>query len=274
MMNQVLRWMAAPVAVLMLGGCATMDQDARINFLEGQVKDILEKSAEWGVTSKDFRIKMADYTAQMDTLQNRLMTLSGRLEEYEAGSGPRENPLFSQQGIMEELQSLKARVQELEMKIAQLEAGLPGGAATTRTSPRVSSAPSAPARSQAPSSEKSLYNSAMERMKKRQYDSAIREFRKFVKTYPRSDLADNAQYWIGESYYGLKRYEEAIIEFEEVIQRYPDGDKVPAALLKEGLAFHKLKDNGPARQILNKLIDKYPKSEEAQLARGKLAELQ
>ncbi len=278
MTNKVLRWMAAPLAALILGGCASMDQDARINFLEGQVQDILEKSAEWGVTSKDFRVKMADYTAQIDTLQNRIMTLSGRLEEYEAGSGPRENPLFSQQGVMEEMQSLKARVQELEMKIAQLEAGLPGGAVTATTSSTVSPAPapSAPVktRAPAPSSEESAYNSAMGSMKKKQYDKAIREFRKFVKTYPRSNLADNAQYWIGEGYYGLKRYEEAIIEFEEVVQRYPQGDKVPAALLKEALAFQQLKDKSPARQILNKLIDKYPKSEEAQVARGKLAELQ
>jgi tol-pal system protein YbgF len=273
MLRRSLKWLVLAAAVALFGGCAAMDQDARINFLEGQMKDVLEKSAEWGVTSKDFRFKMADYTAQLDSLHSQIQSLNGRLEEMESGATPREHPIFSQQGVIDEIYSLKERVAFLESKVAELQAGLltGEGAPPQVTAPQpVVSAPSKPP---AVVSEKALYDEAMASLKKKQYDKAIRGFRKFIKKYPRHDLADNAQYWIGEAYYAQRKYEESIIEFEEVIQQYPKGDKVPAALLKEGLAFHRLKDDSPARQILNKLIENYPNSEEAGIAKRSLQEI-
>jgi TolA-binding protein len=58
-----------------------------------------------------------------------------------------------------------------------------------------------------------------------------------LKRFPKSDNADNAQFWIGEIYYRQKWYETAILEYQKVIENYPKGNKVQASLLKQGFAF-------------------------------------
>jgi tol-pal system protein YbgF len=276
------------IAIAVLQGCTALDHDARINFLEGQVKDVLQKSVEGNVTSRDVRKKMADYGAQVDTLQGQIQILAGRIEEFEAGGPPRENPIFLQEGVLAEIRNLKERLQFLEARVADLEKTLPQDKPSELKIPAPGeTVPSLPpgTETQAPvpaekikeksslPEDQQAYNLAMKTLKEGKYEKTIREFRDFIKKHPGSDLNDNAQYWLGESYYAQKKYEEAIIEFEEVVQQYPKGEKVPAALLKEGLAFHELKDNDPARQILKKLIDQYPDSEEAKLAEQKLKEL-
>jgi tol-pal system protein YbgF len=290
--DKINKWLVLTIAILILQGCTALDHDARINFLEGQVKDVLEKSVEGGVTSRDVRKKMADYGAQVDTLQGQIQILAGRIEEFEAGGSPRENPIFLQEGVLAEIRNLKERLQFLEARVADFEKILPQGKpselkipAPGETVPSIPplTVPTPGTETQAPvpsekgepslSEDQQAYNLAMKTLKEGKYEKAIREFRGFIKKYPGSDLNDNAQYWLGESYYAQKKYEEAIIEFEEVVQQYPKGEKVPAALLKEGLAFHALKDNNPARQILKKLIDQYPDSEEAKLAEQKLKEI-
>lgn len=289
----ITKWVGVVLAAGLFGGCTALDQDARLNFLEGQMKDMLQKSAEWDVSSKDVRTKIADFGAQMDSMRDDLQRLSGNIEEIQAGSRPRENPLFSQSGMTEEIRSLKERLLSLEEKVSELEKGLatgrplsdtlvpPGGSiAVPGAPPRPAAAdtssskpPAAAQKTGALPEDRRAYDEAMEAMKQKQYEKAIRLFRGFIRKYPGNDLSDNAQYWVGESYYAQKKYEEAIIEFEEVVQQYPKGDKVPAALLKEGLAFHELKDDTPARQILKKLIDQHPDSEEAKLAAKKLKEI-
>jgi len=93
---------------------------------------------------------------------------------------------------------------------------------------------------------------------------------KFLKRFPTAKNADNAQFWIGETYYREKWYEKAILEYQKVIEKYPKGNKVPASLLKQGLAFYSIGDKANARLIMNELIAKYPHSREAKIARKKL----
>jgi tol-pal system protein YbgF len=95
-----------------------------------------------------------------------------------------------------------------------------------------------------------------------------------LKRYPKSDNADNAQFWIGEIYYRQKWYETAILEYQKVIENYPKGNKVQASLLKQGFAFFNLEDTANARLILMELVRKYPKSNEAVIAREKLKAMQ
>jgi TolA-binding protein len=75
------------------------------------------------------------------------------------------------------------------------------------------------------------YEFAFQAMEKRDYRLAISRFKEFLKRHAKSNLADNAQYWIGESHYGLREFDQAIVEFDAVRRRYPQGEKVPAALL-------------------------------------------
>jgi len=115
-----------------------------------------------------------------------------------------------------------------------------------------------------------LYDVNMDLYRKEKYEEAIVGFKNFLRKYPKSKLADNAAFWIGESYMALKQYEQAILAFQKVMKKYPRGNKVPNALLRQALAFYELNDKTSAKLLLKKLIKKYPKSNEAKIARNKL----
>ncbi len=118
--------------------------------------------------------------------------------------------------------------------------------------------------------EDKLYDFAKKSFDRKNYETARDAFEKFIETYPDSDEADNARFWIGEVYYNEQWYEKAILEYQKVIDDYPNGNKVAAAYLKQGIAFHKLGEIGNAKLILKELIRKFPDSNEANIARQKI----
>ena len=104
------------------------------------------------------------------------------------------------------------------------------------------------------------------------YDLAISEFRQYVETYPSSEMADNAQYWIGEALFAKRQFNESIVELDKVSQLFPKGDKVPGARFKKGMALAELGQQDAARAEFAALIKLYPRSNEAALARQQLGE--
>ena len=104
------------------------------------------------------------------------------------------------------------------------------------------------------------------------YDLAISEFRQYVETYPSSEMADNAQYWIGEALFAKGKFAEAISEFDKVVQIFSKGDKVPGARLKKAMAMVELGQTELAKAELLALIKAFPKSNEAVLAKQQLEE--
>ncbi|HPQ42021.1 MAG TPA: tol-pal system protein YbgF [bacterium] len=116
-----------------------------------------------------------------------------------------------------------------------------------------------------------VYQTAYNDYIKRNYDLAILEFQNFLAAFQDSDLADNAQYWIGECYYSQQRYGEALAEFNKVIEKYPDGDKYIPALLKKGLCMIESGNAAGGRRVLEQLISDYPYSNEARIAQDRLA---
>ena len=118
-----------------------------------------------------------------------------------------------------------------------------------------------------------VYDRNMQRFKRGDFDGAQQGFSQFLDRYGTSDLAPNAQYWLGECYYGKKDYKRAIDAFERVELDYPSSDKVPAAILKRGFAYLALNDRKRASSLLKQVVDTYPKSQEASKALDKLAQL-
>jgi tol-pal system protein YbgF len=129
--------------------------------------------------------------------------------------------------------------------------------------------PAPPPEVQIPPDQK-LYDVNMDIYRKEKYEEAIAGFKNFLDEYPKSKLADNAAFWIGESHMALKQYEQAILAFQKVIKKYPKGNKVPNALLRQALAFYELNDKTSAKLLLRKLIKQYPKTNEAKIAKNKL----
>jgi tol-pal system protein YbgF len=114
------------------------------------------------------------------------------------------------------------------------------------------------------------YRSAVELVKSGKHDEAVIALRAFLKAYPRHDYADNAQYWLGESFYAQKDYPHALSEFRATIETYPRGNKVPDALLKVGYCYQALGQGDKAKAVLEQVVNLYPKSEPAVLASKKL----
>ncbi len=102
-----------------------------------------------------------------------------------------------------------------------------------------------------------LYKDAYETLQKGNIEGARGKFEAFLKQYPNTELSDNAQFWIGETYYLKKDFERAILEYEKAVVKYPEGDKIPAALFKQALAFLELGDKTNARNLLRRVIEKY-----------------
>jgi tol-pal system protein YbgF len=115
-----------------------------------------------------------------------------------------------------------------------------------------------------------LYKDAYETFQKGNLEGARRKFEVFLRQYPNTELSDNAQFWIGETYYLKKDFEKAILEYEKAIAKYPEGDKIPAALFKQALAFLELGDKTNGRNLLRRVMERYPHSDQAEMAKKRL----
>mgnify|MGYP001050761673 CR=1 FL=1 len=140
-------------------------------------------------------------------------------------------------------------------------------------SPAVKPEPKPSAAVEPKTKETESYDKSIALYRDGKYEEAIEGFKTFLKTYPKSDRADNAHFWIGESHMAVKQYEQAILAYQEVIKKYPKGNKVPSALLRQAFAFLEIKDQTSAKLLLNRVVKNYPGSSEAKIAQNKLATL-
>jgi tol-pal system protein YbgF len=103
-----------------------------------------------------------------------------------------------------------------------------------------------------------------------QWSLAVTGFDAFLKTFPRSEMADDAYFYIGETYYAQNRWNDAIGAYNQVIQNYPMGNAVPDAYYKRGLAQERLGQLDAARESWNTVLRNYPDSTAGGLAKQSL----
>jgi tol-pal system protein YbgF len=111
-----------------------------------------------------------------------------------------------------------------------------------------------------------LYNAAYSDFVKERYDMAVNGFRGFIENCPNSALADNAQYWIGESHMSQKQYAKAQAAYEKMIEKYPESERLAAGKLKLGRALYEQRQRTNARKYFEDVIKNYPGTGEAQEA--------
>ena len=155
---------------------------------------------------------------------------------------------------------LKGRVDHLETKATVMNGGLPAG-----PSQRSNSEPALLSYEIFDS----LYQLARTNFKERRYLEAVPIFRRLVESNPDDDRADNAQYWIGECYYGAKDYRRAVLEFGKVFT-FAGTNKADDAQLMLGNCYLRLGDQDRARVEFARLARYYPNSEYTALARSRL----
>jgi len=122
-------------------------------------------------------------------------------------------------------------------------------------------------------SEKQAYDAAMATFTARDYKSAAAALQEFVKRYPESAYAANAQYWLGNAYYAQRDYKNAIAAQEVVTTTYASSAKAPDAMLNIATSYAELKDKVKAKKTLQTLVSKFPDSQAAQSAKDRLAAL-
>ena len=121
-----------------------------------------------------------------------------------------------------------------------------------------------------PQDEKALYEEAFAQLRALQYTEAAEGFLAFLDHYPQSELAGNAQYWLGESYYVTRNYDIALEAFHDLLEKYSDSGKVADAWLKIGYTHYELKEWEQARDTLLRVKDMYPDSRLSRLADSRL----
>jgi tol-pal system protein YbgF len=121
-----------------------------------------------------------------------------------------------------------------------------------------------------PANEEAAYGVAFEALKQKDYVESARLFKSFIDTYPQAQLAPNAWYWLGESYYVTQNYEIAQKSFEGLLSQFPDSNKVPDGMLKLGYCQAQLGQKDRARNSFNEVLRLYPMSDAARFAQSQL----
>jgi len=282
------------ISVLMTVGCATQQDLVTVNNRVIAIEKRVARQEKTARTDRDalrsdiqsyreeqlkadeaYRIRHAELHSLMEDLREEIADLRGQIENSRYDMRRRTETLaLSQEKNEQRLKALEESLRRGLDRIIQLEQYL-----GMEPSGKVDYAEATP-----PGLEKGntklrktpdeLYTEAKQQLDSGKYESARELFLAFLKQYPKSENADNAQFWIGEIYYREKWYEKAILEYQKVIENYPKGNKIRSALLKQGFAFFNLGDKTNARLILKELVRKYPRSNEAKIARKKLKVLE
>ena len=201
---------------------------------------------------------LVDLTVQVDELQRRSAELQGRIETLEhqsTESASRQRDLYV---------DLDERIQNLERSrsAANTASVLDGGALAPGELPLPGG------------SDLDNYQAAFELLKEQRYEPAAMAFRQFLVSFPDSQRADNAQYWLAESYYVSGKFGDALGQFRAVVDKYPRSRKVPDALLKMGYCNYELKKWEDARAALRRVQSEFADTTAARLAEQRLARMQ
>jgi tol-pal system protein YbgF len=272
--------------VFLLTGCVALQQDMiqmedRVQALEVQNQE-LQKRMKTDLdtigknrqsSEQNLRSQVAQMNANMANLRQDVQLLTGRVEELEYSINRKtsgDEATAKKNG--ERLDEMSLSLSKLDQRLVQLEQYLNVDGHNARPSAGAKTGDGAAAQGAAEDSEKTIYEKARQAYDNGEMDKSRQLFQALIKKYPKSSNADNAQFWIGESYYREKWYERAILEYQNVIEKYPKGNKVPAAMLKQGLALLQIGEKSSARLILQELVDKYPDASASKIAAKKLKE--
>lgn len=187
---------------------------------------------------------LIEIARQIERLQAELRALRGEIEQLQ----------FAQDGAK---QQQRDQYLDLDRRIAALEDG----------ARRIAAAVPAEA------DPALAYKAAFDELKAGRYAEAKQGFAAFLEAHPEHELAENAQYWLGEVHYVELDYAAALDAFQRVIEGYPQARKAPDALLKAGYCQYELKRFEAARASLSRVIREYPGSPAAKDAGERLARM-
>lgn len=240
----------------------TQDHTVLKTLVEQASDNVGKLNATMGSVQKSVQDVQANSGARLDTMSTQVQGLSDNLEEIKSRLGK----------LNQQLVDLQSAVQSMDSKISgSAPANTNPGATAT---PTAGVAPTGPgnAASPAPSADM-LYSNGLRDITSGKYDLARQEFLDYLKYYSDTDLASNAQFYLGEIAYSQKQYQDAVSEYDKVLTVYPKSFKLAPAHLKKGMALIELGQKTPGVRELREVVRRYPGTEEERRARAKLKEL-
>jgi tol-pal system protein YbgF len=219
---------------------------------------------------------LVQLAGQLDQLEQETKSLRGEIEKlrYDTESAAaRQRELYVD--VDRRLQALESAPRQAA--VAPPPASAPSVApAPERAAPPPQVAAATPAPAPAPAAprpsgtDQQNYQAAFELIQSRKYPEATKAFNDFLAAFPTSPLADNAQYWLGETYYVQRQFMPALAQFQKIIDQYPGSSKLGDAMLKVGYCQTELGDKPAAQTTFEQVIRKFPNTTAARLAAQRL----
>jgi tol-pal system protein YbgF len=229
----------------------------------------------------------------VNKLNTSMSSVQKTTQDFSAASGARLDTMGTQvQGLSDNVGDLQARMGKLDQKLTDIQNTLqnvdsklaspaPGSApppaatyngpsGATPTIPPGGPAPSAVG---PPASADVLYSNALRDINGKHYDLATQEFQDYLKFYGDTDLASNAQFYLGEVAFMQSQFQGALDAYNKVIENYPKSFKTASARMRKGYCLAELGQKASAVRELRAVIRLYPGTDEARRATAKLKEM-
>jgi tol-pal system protein YbgF len=245
----------------------TQDHAVQKTLIEQSSDNVNKLGATMSSLEKSVQDVQANSGARLDTMSTQVQGLSDNLEEIKSRLGK----------VNQQLVDLQSSVQNIDSRIAGGgPSAVPSSAPATNSAPPTGAsnyAPSTASPSGPPPSADTLYSNGLRDITSGKYDLARSEFQDYLKYYGDTDLASNAQFYLGEIAYSQKQYDQAVDEYDKVLNNYPRSFKLAPARLKKGMALIELGQKNPGVRELREVVKRYPGTEEERRARAKLKDL-
>ena len=258
------------------------------SLLQGQ-KDLSTQMTQDHTVMKTLVEQTGDSVGK---LNGTISSMQKSVQDVQANSGARLDTMSTQvQGLSDNLEEIKSRLGKLNQQLVDLQNTVQSlDSKVSGTAPPPSSTPtsgnySAPPATGAPvggssalppggaPSADTLYSNGLRDITSGKYDLARQEFQDYLKYYSDTDLASNAQFYLGEIAYSQHQYDQAVTEYDRVLTNYPKSFKLAPAHLKKGMAQLELGQKSAGVRELREVVKRYPGTEEERRARAKLKEL-
>jgi len=241
------------------------EQAQQLQLLLGSLTEALKAvNTRIDQQSEASRRAFAEQKLGADNLSNDLRIVREKMDDNNVRIG----------SLTQEVDAMRQSVQQLNAAAPAMAATIDPGAAAPAADPSSPALPPAALPTAAGASPQKLYDSAWTDYTTGQYDLAVLGFESYIKSFPRSDLADDAQVYIGNSYLQAGKNDKAVEAYDLAIRTYPTGNLVPDAYYKKGTALLDLKQVDRAIEAFQFVAKSYPDSNAAILAKQQLARLQ
>jgi tol-pal system protein YbgF len=275
---------ASAVAGNLIGPKPVMAVARELIELQRDVTSILQGQKDMQTQlTQDHTVQKTLIEQSSDTvgkLNSTMSSLQKSVQDVQANSGTRLDTMSTQvQGLSDNLEEIKSRLGkvnqqlvDLQNSVQSIDARLAGGnpvgappAAGPATKPAADNNSHPPA--------DTLYSNGLSDIQTGKNDLARSEFQDYLKYYGDTELASNAQFYLGEIAYSQRQYQQAVTEYDKVLTNYPKSFKLAPARYKKGMALIELTQKNAGVKELREVVKRYPGTEEERRARAKLKEL-